>query len=74
MIVIALLISAPTESTTAASEVVSAALHNAECLDDAKKSTLDKGEAVQYVLDNSLLELKRSRNLEWVIEASLRIT
>ena len=74
MIVIALLISAPTESTTAASEVVSAPLQNAECLDDAKESTLDKGEAVQYVLDNSLLELKRSRNLEWVIEASLRIT
>jgi hypothetical protein len=66
--------SAPTESATAASEVLSAALQNAECLDDAKKSTLDKGEAVQYVLDNPPPELKRLRNLESVIETSLRIT
>jgi len=71
---IALLMSAPTESVTAASEVLSAALQNAECLDDAKESTLDKGEAVQYVLDNPPPELKRLRNLESVIETSLRIT
>ena len=66
--------SAPTESTTAASELLSAALQNAECLDDAKESPLDKGEAVQYVLDNPPPELKRLRNLESVIETSLRIT
>ena len=74
MWVIALLISAPTESATAASEVLSAALQNAECLDDAKESTLDKGEAVQYVLDDPPPDLKRLRNLESVIETSLRIT
>ena len=33
--------------------MLSAALQNAECLEDAKESTLDKGEAVQYVPDNS---------------------
>jgi len=58
---IALLMSAPTESATAASEVLSAALQNAECLDDAKESTLDKGEAIQYVLDNPSPVLKRLR-------------
>ena len=68
------MVSAPTESATAASEVLSAALQNAECLDDAKESTLDKGEAVQYVLDNPSPELKRLRNLESMIETSLRIT
>jgi len=66
--------SAPTESATAASEVLSAALQNAECLDDAKESTLNKGEAVQYDLDNPPPELKRLRKLESVIETSLRIT
>jgi len=35
---------------------------------------LDKEEAVQYVLDNPPPELKRLRNLESVIETSLRIT
>jgi hypothetical protein len=65
---------APTESATAASEVLSAALQNAGCIDDAKKLTLDKGETVQYVLDNPPPELKRLRNLESVIETSLRIT
>jgi hypothetical protein len=35
---------------------------------------LYKGEAVQYVLDNPPSELKRLRNLESVIEKSLRIT
>jgi hypothetical protein len=54
--------------------VLSAALQNAECLDDAKESTLDKGEAVQHVLDNPPPELKGLRNLESVIETSLRIT
>jgi hypothetical protein len=66
--------SATTESATAASEVLAAALQNAECLDDAKESTVDKGEAVQYVLGNPPPELKRLRNLESVIETSLRIT
>jgi hypothetical protein len=60
--------SAPTESATAASDVVTAALQNAECLDDAKESTLDKIEAVQCVLDNPPPELKRLRNLKSVIE------
>ena len=35
---------------------------------------MDKGETVQYVLDNPPPELKRLRNLESVIETSLRIT
>jgi hypothetical protein len=35
---------------------------------------VDKGEAGQYVLDNPPPELKRLRNLESVIETSLRIT
>jgi len=49
-IFIALRMSASTESATAASE--SAPLQNGEYLDDTKESTLDKGEALQYGLDN----------------------
>ena len=71
---IALLMRVPTESATTASEMLPAALKNTERLDDAKESTLDKGETVQYVLDDPPPEMKRLRNLESVIEASLRIT
>ena len=67
------MIIAPTKLRTGASEVLSASLHNDERLHDEMESTLNKGEAIQYVLNNLPTEMTLLRNLEAVIESSLGI-
>lgn len=55
--------------STADSEVLCTSLQNDERLDDAIKSTFDKGEAVQHVQDKPPPDLKRFRNVNTVIES-----